>query len=185
MSRRWLDPLSSDIDSRVELRVANHGAREVEVSIEDDVPAVLCPTLPKFTSDGSSARERRGRLYGSSHHAGQMSSGPDLSALSRPGQIRGAVGRGDVRQTLRIYPNLREPQRYTLYLIRSRQMEQEKRLKRLVGRGREFESLREFRESDESRDICWTATARRGKLISKVYQMERSQSVSWSSMPGG
>ncbi len=56
-------------------------------------------------------------------------------------------------------------------------MEQEKRLKRLVGRGREFESLREFRESDESRDICWTATARRGKLISKVYQTERSQSV--------
>jgi uncharacterized protein (DUF58 family) len=83
----------------------------------------------------------------------------------------------DARQTIRVYPNLREPQRYTLYLLRSRQIEQEKRLKRLVGKGREFESLREYRESDEIRDICWTATARRGKLISKVYQVERSQSV--------
>lgn len=83
----------------------------------------------------------------------------------------------DLRQTIRVYPNLREPQRYTLYLVRSRQIEQEKRLKRLVGRGREFESLREYRESDEIRDISWTATARHGKLISKVYQVERSQSV--------
>jgi uncharacterized protein (DUF58 family) len=62
-------------------------------------------------------------------------------------------------------------------LLRSRQIEQEKRLKRLVGRGREFESLRAYRESDEIRDICWTATARRGKLVSKVYRVERSQSV--------
>ena len=83
----------------------------------------------------------------------------------------------DLRQTIRVYPNLREPERYTLYLVRSRQIEQEKRLKRLMGRGREFESLREYRESDEIRDICWTATARHGKLISKVYQVERSQSV--------
>ena len=83
----------------------------------------------------------------------------------------------DLRQTVRVYPNLREPERYTLYLVRSRQIEQEKRLKRLLGRGRDFESLREYRESDEIRDICWTATARHGKLISKVYQVERSQSV--------
>ena len=83
----------------------------------------------------------------------------------------------DLGQTVRVYPNLREPQRYTLYLVRSRQIEQEKRLKRLLGRGRDFESLREYRESDEIRDICWTATARHGKLISKVYQVERSQSV--------
>jgi uncharacterized protein (DUF58 family) len=177
VSRRWCEPVSLDINSRVELRVDNHGRRAVEVSIEDDVPAVLSPTLPRFTltvPPGGSASAaysvcptRRGDIQ-----VGQV-------FLRYHGAVRFAErwATAETRQTIRVYPNLREPERYTLYLIRSRQIEQEKRLKRLVGRGREFESLREFRESDEFRDISWTATARRGKLISKVYQAERSQSV--------
>jgi len=177
VSRRWLDPLSFDIDSRVELRVANHGAREVEVSIEDDVPAVLCPTLPKFTLTVPARGSSVAAYTVHPTTRGKIVTGRIFLRYHGPVRFAERWAVVDVRQALRIYPNLREPQRYTLYLIRSRQMEQEKRLKRLVGRGREFESLREFRESDESRDICWTATARRGKLISKVYQTERSQSV--------
>jgi len=177
VSRRWLDPLSLDIDSRVELRVANHGAREVEVSIEDDVPAVLCPTLPKFTLTVPARGTAVDAYTVHPTMRGKIVTGRIFLRYHGPVRFAERWAVVDVRQALRIYPNLREPQRYTLYLIRSRQMEQEKRLKRLVGRGREFESLREFRESDESRDICWTATARRGKLISKVYQTERSQSV--------
>src|SRR2546425_12261689 len=65
----------------------------------------------------------------------------------------------------------------TVYLIRSRQEELEKRLKRQRGLGREFESLREYRQGDDWRDICWTATARRRHLVTKVYQVERSQVV--------
>src|ERR1035438_4549427 len=53
----------------------------------------------------------------------------------------------------------------------------ERRLKFQVGKGREFESLREYRAGDERRDICWTATARSGKLVTKTYQHERSQTV--------
>jgi uncharacterized protein (DUF58 family) len=177
VSRRWLDPLSLDIDSRVELRVSNHGAREVEVSIEDDVPAVLCPTLPKFTLTVPARGSAVAAYTVHPTTRGKIATGRIFLRYHGPVRFAERWAVVDVRQALRIYPNLREPQRYTLYLIRSRQMEQEKRLKRLVGRGREFESLREFRESDESRDICWTATARRGKLISKVYQTERSQSV--------
>src|SRR5207244_5575671 len=52
-----------------------------------------------------------------------------------------------------------------------------KRFKRQPGMGREFESLREYRQGDEPRDVCWTAAARRGKPISRVYRVERSQSV--------
>jgi uncharacterized protein (DUF58 family) len=177
VSRRWLDPLSLDIDSRVELRVANHGAREVEVGIEDDVPAVLCPTLPKFTLTVPARGTAVAAYTVHPTTRGKIVTGRIFLRYHGPVRFAERWAVVDVRQALRIYPNLREPQRYTLYLIRSRQMEQEKRLKRLVGRGREFENLREFRESDESRDICWTATARRGKLISKVYQTERSQSV--------
>src|SRR5580692_7716216 len=48
---------------------------------------------------------------------------------------------------------------------------------RVRGIGREFESLREYQQGDEYRDICWTAAARRGKLVTRVYQIERSQMV--------
>ena len=37
----------------------------------------------------------------------------------------------------------------------------------------EFEYLRDFREGDEFRDICWTATARRGKPVTRVHRAER------------
>ena len=92
--------------------------------------------------------------------------------------------RARLPQTVRVYPNLDEAQKMRIYLIRSRQIELEKRLKRQRGHGREFESLREYRAGDEFRDISWSATARRGKLITKVYQIERSQTV-WLVLDAG
>jgi uncharacterized protein (DUF58 family) len=87
-------------------------------------------------------------------------------------------------QTVRVYPNIEEAQRMRIYLIRSRQIELEKRLKRQRGHGREFESLRDYRDGDEFRDICWSVTARRGKLITKVHQIERSQTI-WLVLDAG
>jgi uncharacterized protein (DUF58 family) len=177
VSRRWSEPLSLDLDSQVELQVANHSARILEVSLEDEVPSDLCGKLPKFTltiPPGGSARA----AY-TVHPATRGDIHVGRAFLRYRGPVRFAErwAVADLRQTVRVYPNLRESERSTLYLVRSRQIAQEKRLKRLIGRGREFESLREYRESDEIRDISWTATARHGKLISKVYQVERSQSV--------
>ncbi|HEY6251922.1 MAG TPA: DUF58 domain-containing protein [Candidatus Angelobacter sp.] len=85
--------------------------------------------------------------------------------------------RADLEQTIRIFPDLEEARRHNFYLHRARQIELEKRLVRQRGMGREFESLREYVEGDEFRNICWTATSRRGKHVTKVFQVERSQAV--------
>ena len=53
----------------------------------------------------------------------------------------------------------------------------EKRSARVRGAGRAFESLRDYRPGDELRDICWTASARRAKLVTRLYEIERSQTV--------
>src|SRR4029434_1595862 len=45
------------------------------------------------------------------------------------------------------------------------------------GEGREFESLRDYVRGDELRHISWTATARRGKLVTRQYQIERDQTI--------
>jgi uncharacterized protein (DUF58 family) len=90
----------------------------------------------------------------------------------------------DLTQKVRVYPNLEQAKQAALFLIRSRQTQMERRLKRQRGRGREFETLREFRAGDEYRDICWTATARRGHPVTKIYQVERSQTV-WIVLDAG
>ena len=45
------------------------------------------------------------------------------------------------------------------------------------GEGRDFESLRDYVRGDEMRHISWTATARRGQLVTRQYQMERDQTI--------
>jgi uncharacterized protein (DUF58 family) len=82
-----------------------------------------------------------------------------------------------LEQTVRVYPDLHEGRRETLYLIRSRQIAIEKRRAKRAGMGREFDNLRDYRPGDEWRDVCWSASAKRGKLVTKVYQPERSQTV--------
>jgi uncharacterized protein (DUF58 family) len=82
-----------------------------------------------------------------------------------------------LEQTVRVYPSLQEGRRQAIFLIRSRQVAIEKRRARRFGGGREFDSLRDYRQGDERRDVSWSASARRGKLVTKVYQPERSQTV--------
>jgi uncharacterized protein (DUF58 family) len=50
-------------------------------------------------------------------------------------------------------------------------------LQRQIGKGREFEQLREYLAGDSFDDIHWKATAKRGKPITKVYQIERTQEL--------
>jgi uncharacterized protein (DUF58 family) len=48
---------------------------------------------------------------------------------------------------------------------------------RQIGRGREFEKLREYEPGDGFDSIHWKATAKRHKPITKVFQVEKSQEV--------
>lgn len=49
--------------------------------------------------------------------------------------------------------------------------------RRQVGRGREFEKLRDYIPGDAIEDVSWKATARRQRLVSKVFQVERTQEI--------
>jgi uncharacterized protein (DUF58 family) len=89
-----------------------------------------------------------------------------------------------LQQTVRVYPALRQGEDQELFLARGRQIDLQLRQVRERGLGRDFESLREYLEGDDLRDICWTATARRGQLITRRYQTERSQAV-WIVLDAG
>jgi uncharacterized protein (DUF58 family) len=83
-----------------------------------------------------------------------------------------------------VYPALRQGEDQQIFLARGRQIDLQLRQQRQRGLGRDFESLREYLEGDDLRDVCWTATARRGELITRRYQTERSQAV-WIVLDAG
>jgi len=91
----------------------------------------------------------------------------------------------DCSQRIRVFPRMDEAGTDSaLYLMRARQIELQKRRLRLRGIGREFESLRDYQRGDELRNISWTATARRARLITRQYTTERSQQV-WMVLDAG
>ena len=106
-------------------------------------------------------------------------------------QYRSALGfaerwaSANISQTVRVLPDLAQARQHALFLIRSRQVEMEKRRRRRQrGQGREFESLRDYRVGDDIRDLCWTATARRHQLTTRLFEIERSQAV-WIVLDAG
>lgn len=91
----------------------------------------------------------------------------------------------DCMQPVRVFPRMDEAgSESSLYLMRARQIELQKRRLRRRGVGREFESLRDYQRGDELRSISWTATARRAHLITRQYTTERSQQV-WILLDAG
>lgn len=90
-----------------------------------------------------------------------------------------------LEQRVRVFPAHEDSRENTqFYLLRARQIEMQKRKLRLRGVGREFESLRDYQPGDELRKISWTATARRGRLVTRQFTVERSQQV-WMMLDAG
>lgn len=76
-----------------------------------------------------------------------------------------------------VYPTLAGVALRSLPTRISRRREAGLRNIRRPGEGRLFETLREWVAGDDTRIIDWKATARRGKLIARVYEDERRQQV--------
>lgn len=175
-SRIWTaaPALSTPAEIRIELR--NLG-EIYYTTAQDDVPASLRRAPPELHFQTDRWGEARSVYQVEPWQRGDLHLGPLFLHCQSRWRIAECWLRADLEQTIRVYPNLGEAKRHMLYLLRSRQIELERRLTRRRGLGREFESLREYRDGDELRDVCWTATARRAKLITRQYQIERSQAV--------
>ena len=100
-------------------------------------------------------------------------------------KVRGADNVASAAQRVRVYPTHEQARGDNeFFLMRARQMERQRRQQRLRGGGREFESLREYQPGDELRAVSWTATARRGKVVTRQFMAERSQQV-WAVLDAG
>ena len=185
VNRVWSEPPQLGLKSKVTLEVQNSGALPITVQAIEDAPVSFRAGTPELQITGPSGTKTGQAQY--TIRPGERGDARFGSVYLRYQSALRIAERWAIvplQQTVRVYPNLEQAKQDTMYLIRSRQIAMEKRHQQQRGQGREFESLREYREGDEWRDVCWSATARRAKLISKSYRIERSQTV-WLILDAG
>lgn len=81
-----------------------------------------------------------------------------------------------IRCEVRVYPNLLAERKNLAALFLDRG-NFGLHAQRQVGEGREFEKLREYVHGDGFDHIHWKTTAKRGRPVTKVFQIERTQEV--------
>jgi uncharacterized protein (DUF58 family) len=165
-------------ETEVSIEIANHTPRDISLVIKDEYP-------PQMTLSGV----REARVDVDAQTTATM-----VYSLTPPKRGRFEFGLIAVRylsrwrlvwsQTrvgtlvaVKVYPNMRRAREAELRALGARSFVAARRKSQWRGEGRDFESLRDYVRGDEMRHISWTATARRGKLVTRQYQMERDQTI--------
>jgi uncharacterized protein (DUF58 family) len=184
VTRSWEGVPALSVNASIALTVENKSRSGMHVSLIDNVPTVLRAEAPELELKVAPKKEASKTYDILPTSRGETALSSVYVRYQGAMRIAEKWAVADLPQRICIYPNLVEAQRHSIYLVRSRQIEMEKRHTRMKGMGREFEGLREYREGDEYREICWTASARRGKLVTRLFQIERSQTI-WLVLDAG
>jgi len=99
-----------------------------------------------------------------------------LRLNGRLGLVAGQL-RIPAARSVEVYPNVKAVGTYQLLARRGALLEMGIKAMPTSGRGTSFESLRDYQPDDEYRFIDWKATARAGKPITQVHEVERAQNV--------
>lgn len=166
--------LSLGAENRVKLELRSPGV-PVEAEVRDDLPLPFerigdWPAV-KLGGPGFQAAEYRVKPG----RRGKYALGPlHVRFPSRLGLWRRQATLPLV-DPVRVYPNLRAARQWEIAIRQGRHLEGRKA--RVRGSGTDFESLREYQPGDQYRAINWAASARMGKLITTLYQVDRSQPI--------
>lgn len=168
--------LSLDEEEAVSFRLATDAPRPVRVTVRRAWPRLVAEpstTLRGVCRPGESlpfACTVRGVERGSA-----KLEGPHVALTFRGWAER--IVSVEVASELTVLPNLkavrRLHQKLNDFILRGLGQRAAPRL----GKGREFDRLREYNINDDFRDIAWKASARHRKLIVREYRLDRSQDL--------
>ena len=176
-SRSWSNAPALDSETEIELTIENCGQLILDCRLVDDLPPALVaePATHRLAAFPRIPARLRYRVKPAER--GDWETGWLYVRYRSPLGLVERWARAPLTQTVRVYPALRAGEEQQIFLARSRQIDLQLRRSQQRGLGRDFESLRDYREGDDLRDLCWTATARRGSPITRQYQTERNQPV--------
>jgi len=178
ISREFGGRFAMGAETEVSLHIQNASNRSLLLKVKDEYP-------PQMTLSGM----REGRI-----HVEAQSSATLIYGVKPPRRGRFEFGQTALRfrsrfklvwcqinvvepVTVKVYPNMRRAREAELKALGARSVVSSHRKTSWRGEGREFESMRDYVRGDELRHISWTATARRGKLTTRQYQIERDQTI--------
>lgn len=169
--------LSKDRAGKIEVQIKNEHAQQRELRLalalpvqlhspQEDLVALLPEKTPLSRLSWPCTPLKRGNYILDKCH---------LESPSAFGfwSIRGGT---KVSSEIRVYPDLLSERKNvaTLFLNRGTLGAH---AQRQVGKGRDFEKLREYIPGDSYDEIHWKATAKRGKPVTKIFQIERTQEI--------
>ncbi|MAT15334.1 MAG: hypothetical protein CMJ46_08705, partial [Planctomyces sp.] len=177
IERSVSEAMSVGVPNPVKLNIQNRNGQKVELRLHDEPPE-------PSTLEGLPARIvlRPQRETSITYHALPERRGPNafgrlfLRMRSRFGFWQLFEERV-INQPVDIFPDIQTVRQVELLARQNRLAEAGVRMSRFLGRGSEFERLREYRRGDEYRSIDWKATARRRELISREYTVEKNQNL--------
>ena len=190
LTRTFLDSPQLGVPTRIELAVTSDAGQLLDCRLTDDLHPALVgtpethrfevfprePTLVQLTvwprERGDFPLRRVYLRYRGALALAERWAAAELTVRSP------AEPQKSTPQHVRVYPAHEQSRGDNeFFLMRARQMERQRRQLRLRGGGREFESLRDYQPGDELRAVSWTATARRGRVVTRQFMAERSQQV--------
>ena len=179
ITREFAGRFAVGAENEVHINVQNAQAHPISLVVKDEYPPQMKLSGLReahMHMDGQSSAAlvygltppKRGRF-----EFGQIA----VRFLSRWNLVWKETRVGDAVTAVKVYPNMRRAREAELKALGARSLVSSHRKTSWRGEGREFESLRDYVRGDELRHISWSATARRGKLTTRQYQIERDQTI--------
>jgi len=171
------DVLSVGIENPVWVELERTGARgPLELFLTCDLPGTMSsPDLPLRLTLPEGTRAR-GRFHVVPTRRGAHRLGPIFVRFASRLGLWTRQKRLLCHEDVRVYPNLAPVRSYEL-LSREHRQAALVRASRLKGGETEFSRLRDYTPDDDYRSVDWKATARRGVLTSREYQLESDQNI--------
>lgn len=178
VSREFGSRFAVGAETEVRITVQNQTARKIALIVKDEFPAEMKLSGIREARLDVAAQSTATLLYGlTPPKRGRFEFG--RIAVRFPSRLRLAWCETYVGDTalVKVYPNMHRAREAELKALGARSLVAARRKSSWRGEGREFESLRDYVRGDELRHISWSATARRGKLTTRQYQIERDQTI--------
>src|SRR2546430_1415898 len=158
------------------IRVATTAARPLRLVIRQRWPELVSPpsTVKEALCRPGESVQLDLNVRGVSRGTAQID--PAFVAFTGRGLLE-RIARAGGTSTMHVLPNLHAVRRLhkqlNAYALRSLGARNAPR----IGKGREFDRMRDYVRDDDYRDIAWKASARHGRLIVREYRLDRSQEI--------
>ena len=164
--------------TEVEIQIHNSTPKTIHLTLKDEYPPLMKLSGAREAAIAVEGQTSAKLIYGlTPPNRGRFEFGRIVVRFLSHLALVWCETKVDSAAVVKVYPNMRRAREAELKALGARSLVSSHRKTSWRGEGREFESMRDYVRGDELRHISWTATARRAKLTTRQYQIERDQTI--------